>query len=90
MAMNGNGFTNYYFNSSRLARRSDLECFFWFWKDAYGTVFNNSSLWNADSEYRVPKVCGRVRTAMLSRGCDKPTADRVLKYFKAWYKDTYT
>lgn len=90
MGMNSAGFKNFYNNSSKVAKQSDLDYFFDAWRAVYGWYFSESTPWSSTNpKYKMPAVCSLVRTGMLSRGCDATTADRVLKYFKKWYKDTY-
>lgn len=64
--------------------------FFSAWREIYGFAFNDSQPWSCnDPKRRVPAVCTRMKTYMLSHGCTSTDADRVLKYFKKWYKDLF-
>lgn len=87
--MNGTQFSNYYLNSTRVGKDGDLKCFYNAWKSVYGYYFNDSTPWNSkDPAFKVPKVCSKIRTKMLSMGATSATADRVINSFKKWYKDT--
>lgn len=90
MGMNQTGFTNYYLNTTRVGSNSDLDYFYKAWYRMYNTGFSYSQPWGATNpEYRVPKVCAKVKTAMLSMGCDAKAATRVITSFKKWYNETY-
>lgn len=87
--MNGTGFRNYYLNATKVGKVDDVNNFFIAWRNTYGCCFDDSRPWNADPAYRVPKICTRIKTRMLSMDCDANTATRVIKAFKKWYADTY-
>lgn len=90
MGMSQQQFTNYYLAATRVGSQSDLDYFYKAWYQVYGYLFKDSTPWNSTSpEYRVPKIVPKVRTKMLSIGCSATDADRVLKSFKKWYKDSY-
>lgn len=88
--MNGPQFTNYYMNSTRVGKDEDLRRFYNAWKSVYGYYFNDSTPWTStDLACRVPKICPKIKTKMLSMGATSAAADRVINSFKKWYKDTY-
>ena len=88
--MNGTQFSNYYLNSSRVGKQEDLNYFYSAWRAVYGPCFNDATPWvNSDPKFRVPGIVPKIKTRMLSIGCSATDADRVLKAFKKWYKDTY-
>lgn len=90
MGMNQYNFRNFYLGSTRVGKASDLDYFFRAWYNVYNGGFSFSEPWNAkDPALRVPKVCTRVKTRMISIGCDATTASRVIASFKKWYFDTY-
>lgn len=88
--MNDKQFQNYYLGISKVGKSEDLDYLFKAWNRVYGCAFWYSEPWYAkDPEDRMPKICTRLKTKMISLGCDATTATRVIKYFKIWYADTY-
>lgn len=90
MGMNQAGFTNYYLNTTRVGTKKDLDYMYQAWFKIHNWGFGYCSPWQATNpEYRMPKCCVRLKTVMISMGCDAKAATRVITAFKKWYKDTY-
>ena len=89
--MNAAQFKTYYLNSSRVGTAADVDYFFTGWNKAYGCCFTDAKPWaSTDPKYKVPAICTKVKTAMMSNGCSNTDATRVINAFKKWYKDMYT
>ena len=83
-------FSQFYTNASKAAKPSDLDYLYTAWYKVYGEYFDYSRPWNCkDAKLRMPAICTKLKTSMLSSGCTSTDADRVLKYFKKWYKDLF-
>ncbi len=91
MGMYRGNFTRFYLAASKAAKDSDLDYLYNAWYNVYGYGFDGSTPWDhKDPKFRVPAICPKLKTYMLSHGCSATDADRVLKYFKKWYKDSFT
>lgn len=83
-------FTRYYLGVSKAAKDSDLEYLYMAWLKVYGCGFDGSKPWNSkDPKLKMPAICTKLRTNMISSGCKSTDADRVLKHFKQWYKESF-
>lgn len=85
--MDTRGFENFYLNSTRVGSKKDSDHFFDAFYSVLGYNFFNAT--PGDVRSRMSTLCTKIKTKMLSNGCQAKDATRVISAYKKWFKDMY-